>query len=202
MSNNKCLDTLLIIALASFVSITLPLSSVVISDYMDTRRYTEGTCNGTTLSNYTVEGSFFYHGRVNVVADVNGTQYDGYLYYPPIEHWQLVAMPREGLDDWYDSLNKTGGFRCFVNLKDPAYPMVNQWIEITGYYSMFIFSLVIVSGWVAIAFLIQNSKQRRRQYISIPDDLPPPYTPTTHSQSSRPQSLYKSLNDELTTISV
>ena len=202
MSNNKCLDTLLIIALASFVSITLPLSSVVISDYMDTRRYAEGTCNGTTLSNYTVEGSFFYHGRVNVVADVNGTQYDGYLYYPPIEHWQLVAMPREGLDDWYDSLNKTGGFRCFVNLKDPAYPMVNQWIEITGYYSMFIFSLVIVSGWVAIAFLIQNSKQRRRQYISIPDDLPPPYTPTTHSQSSRPQSLYKSLNDELTTISV
>jgi hypothetical protein len=200
MPNNRCIDTLLIVALASFVSISLPISCIVISDYMDTREYSEGTCNGTTLSNYTVEGSFFFHGRVNVVAQVNGTQYHGYLYYPPIEHWQLGAMPQDGVDDWYDSLNKTGDFQCFVNLKDPAYPMVNKWIEITGYHSMFILCLVIMAGWVVIAFLVQNSKQERRGYIPISDELPPPYTPLTVNRIKQ-QSLYSSLNDELTTIS-
>jgi hypothetical protein len=171
---------------------------------METREYSEGKCNGTTLSNYTIKGGFFFHGRVNVQANINDTLYSGYLYYPPIKHWQLGAMPQEGVDDWYDSLNKTGEFKCFVNLKNPAYPMVNCWIEITGYYSIFTLCLIILAGWVAIAFLVQNSKKSRGRYISIPDDLPPPYTPTplTQSQSNRPQSLYKSLSNELTTISV
>lgn len=197
--SNRCVDILLIISLASFVSITFPISCVVMSDYRETRKYSEGTCNGTTLSNYTVMGGFFYHGRVDVVADVNGTQYTGYLYYPPIKHWQFGVMPRENVDDWYDSLNKTGGFTCFVDVTVPTHPMVNEWLEIIGYYIMFIMCLFIVSGWTAIACVLHNSRARRRRYISIPDDLPPPYTP---KQQNRPQSLYKSLNDELTTISV
>jgi hypothetical protein len=196
MSSNKCIDILLIISLASFVSITMPISCIVISDYRNTRRYIEGNCNGTTLSNYTVHGGLFFHGQVNVQANVNGKQYSGYLYYPPIKHWQLAAMPRERIDDWYNSLNKTGEFRCFVDLSDQLTPMVDEWIDVIGYYIMFIMCLFIIGGWCAIACLAHNARQRRR-YISIPDDLPPPYTP-----SSRQQSLYKSLNDELTTISV
>jgi hypothetical protein len=200
MPNNKCLDVLLIISLASFVSITLPLSCVVISDYIDTRGYVEGTCNGTTLSNYTIQGGFFFHGKVNVLANVNDTLYSGYLYYPPIKHWQLSAMPREGIDDWYDSLNKTGDFRCFVDLSDTSHPMVNEWIPIFGYYVMFILCLFIIAGCGAITSLAHNSRQRRRRYISLPDDLPPPYTPTPVTRTKQ-HSLYSSLNDELTTIS-
>lgn len=198
MHRTQCLDILLVISLASFVSITLPTSCVVIADYKETRKYAEGTCNGTTLVNYTVMGGFFFHGRANVVATVNGTQYAGFLYFPPIKHWQLGVMPREGVDDWYSSLNKTDNFRCFVDLSDPSHPMVNEWIEIIGYYIMFIVCLIIISGWSAIACVVRNQKPHLR-YITIPDDLPPPYTPI---QQNRPQSLYKSLNDELTTISV
>jgi len=199
MANNRCVDILLIISLASFVSITLPISCVVMTDYKDTRKYSEGLCNGSTLTNYTVDGGFFFHGRVDVVADVNGTQYNGYLYYPPIKHWQFGVMPREEIDDWYNSLNKTGSFRCFVNVFNPSHPMVNEWIEIIGYYIMFIMCLLIISGWSVIGCIAYDSQKQRSRYISIPDDLPPPYTP---KQQNRPQSLYKSLNDELTTISV
>ena len=130
MANNKYLDALLMICLASFVTVSLPTSCVVISDYMDTRSYIKGTCNGSTLSNYQVSGGFFYHGRADVVANVNGTEYMGYLYYPPIKHWKLGVMPREGIDDWYYSLNKTSEFPCFVNVSDLSHPMVNEWIEI------------------------------------------------------------------------
>ena len=200
MPKNICLDMLLVISLASFVSITLPITSVVISDYLSTRHYSDGVCNGTTLSNYKVSGGFFYHGTVDVTAKVNGTEYTGVLYYPPIKHWQLGFMPIMDIDEWYDSLNKTGNFHCFVDLRDDQYPMVNEWLEITGYYSMFVLSLLIGSGWGAVACLIYNSRQRRR-YISIPDDLPPPYTPIVKN-TPRNQSLYKSLDDELTTISV
>lgn len=187
MANNKCLDIILIIYLASFVSITLPISYVVITDYKETRKYSEGLCNGSTLTNYTVDGGFFFHGRVNVVADVNGTQYNGYLYYPPIKHWQLGVMPREGVDDWYDSLNKTGGFPCFVDVSNPSHPMVNEWIEVIVYCIMFIMCLFIISGWSVIGCIAYDSRKQRNRYIYIP---------------TRPKSLYKSLNDELTTISV
>jgi hypothetical protein len=193
---NICLDMLLVISLASFVSITLPITSVVISDYLSTRHYSDGLCNGTTLSNYKVSGGFFYHGTVDVTATVNSTEYAGFLYYPPIKHWALGFMPIMDIDEWYYSLNKTDTFQCFVDLRDNQHPMVNEWLEITGYYSMFVLSLLIGSGWCAIACLIYNSRQRRR-YVSISDDLPPPYTPIV----PRNQSLYKSLDDELTTIS-
>jgi hypothetical protein len=191
---------LLVITLASFVSITLPITSVVISDYLSTRHYSDGLCNGTTLSNYKVSGGFFYHGTVDVTATVNDTEYTGFLYYPPIKHWALGFMPIMQIDDWYDSLNKTGMFQCLVDLRDDQYPMVTEWLEITGYYSMFVLSVIIGSGWCAVACVIYNSRQRR-QYITIPDDLPPPYTPIVKS-TNRPQSLYKSLDDELITISV
>ena len=200
MSKNVCLDMLLIISLASFVSITLPITSVVISDYLSTRHYSDGLCNGTTLSNYTVGGGFFYHGTVDVKAKVNGTEYAGFLYYPPIKHWPLGFMPTMEIDDWHDSLNKTGTFKCFIDLSDGRYPMVNEWPEITGYYTMFVLSILIGSGWCAIACVICNNSRNHRRYMSIPDDLPPPYTPIINN-TSRPRSLYKSLDDELTTIS-
>jgi hypothetical protein len=200
MSKKICLDMLLVMSIASFVSITLPITSIVISDYLSTRNYNHGVCNGSTLSNYKVSGGFFYHGIVDVTATVNGTEYMGFLYYPPIKHWPLGFMPIMDIDEWYDSLNKTGTFQCFVDLRDDQYPMVNEWLEIAGYYSMFVLSVLIGSGWCAVACVMYNSKQQRRRYISIPDELPPPYTPTP-PQLNRQQSLYSSLNDELTTIS-
>ena len=202
MPKNSCLDLLLIISLASFVSITLPITSLVISDYKSTRSYVDGICNGTTITNYTVSGGFFYHGHVNLLATVNGKEYTGFLYYPPIKHWQFGFMPKMEVDEWYYSLNKTGTFECFIDLSDNQHPMINQWIEITGYYTMFVMCLIIVTGWIIIVCTIHNSKQRRRRYISIPDDLPPPYTQPSQSRANHTQSLYKSLNDELTTISV
>jgi len=198
MANNKC-DILLIISLASFVTITLPISSIVISDYKDTRDYTQGTCNGSTISNYTVSGGFFFHGRVDITAEVDGSMINGYLYYPPIKHWGLAAMPREGIDDWYESLNKTGAFQCFVDLTDPSHPMVDAWIPIIGYYIMFIMSIFIVIGSITTACFAHQT--RKRHYMIIQDELPPPYT-AKPQQQRRTQSLYKSLNDELTTISV
>jgi len=198
MSSNRCIDILLMVSLASFVAITLPVSSVIISDYSDTLKYADGTCDGATLSNFTVDGLFFYHGSVNVVANVNGTEYTGYLYYPPIKHWKLGVTPKESIYDWYTSLNKTGTFTCYVDLSDPTHPMVNEWIEIVGYYIMLLMSLFIISGWTVIVFVIYYSQHRRRNYTLISDDLPPPYTVKPKQQ----QSLYKSLNDELTTISL
>lgn len=199
MSNNKCLDILLIISMASFVSITLPISSIVISDYTSTRNYVEGICNGTTLSNYSTFGGFFFHGRVNVTANVNGTLYYGYLYYPPIKHWQLGAMTIESVDEWYYSLNKTTLFSCFVDLTNPSHPMVNEWIQVIGYYIMFIMCIFIITASTCV---LHNSR-KRRDYISIPDELPPPYTPIDNNKHiNRPKSLYKSLNEELTTISL
>lgn len=194
MASNRCLDILLFISLASFVTITLPIACVVITDYKATRNYVEGTCNGTTLTNYTVEGGFFFHGRVNVAAEVNGVQYNGYLYYPPIKHWQLAAMPSDGVDSWYYSLNKTGGFPCFVDLTDSSHPMIETWIEVIGYYIMLVMCLFIILGWSTLACVIKKSQ--KRHYIQIPDELPPPYTPNPNKY------IYKSLNNQLITISV
>jgi hypothetical protein len=200
MSNNKCLDFLLLISLASFVSISLPVSSIVIIDYKSTQTYKQGLCNGSTLTNYTVDGGFFFHATINVQATVNGTEYAGYLYYPPIKHWALGVMPREGIDDWYDSLNKTGQFVCYVNLQNPAHPMVNEWINIIGYYILLTLSMLIIISLLSVTCINVTTQQRRhRLYMTIPDELPPPYTVT---QFKSQQSLYKSLNDELTTISL
>lgn len=200
MSNNKCLDLLLLVSLVSFVSISLPVSSIVIIDYKSTQTYSQGMCNGTTLSNYTVQGKFFFHATINVQANVNGTEYNGYLYYPPIKHWPLGVMPREGIDDWYDSLNKTGQFVCYVNLENPEHPIVNEWINIIGYYILLNLSMFIIISLLAVTCINVTTRHRRhRLYMTIPDELPPPYTVT---QFKSQQSLYKSLNDELTTISL
>jgi hypothetical protein len=174
MANNKYLDTLFMVCITSFVVITMPMSSVVISDYAATKTYARGMCNGSTLTNYTVFGEFFFHGRVNVNATVNDTQYAGYLYYPPIKHWQLGAMASEDIDDWYYALNKTGEFRCFVNLSDPSYPMVNEWIEVFGYCIMLTICVFIALGCTCLI----TRKKPYTTYTSIPNDFPPPpYTP-------------------------
>lgn len=173
----RCLDVLIMISLASFVSISLPVSFIVISDYMNTRTYEDGTCNGSTLANYTTYGGFFFHGIANVQANVSNTLYSGYLYYPPIKHWQLGVMSQDDIDNWYDSLNKTGNFKCYVDLSDPSHPMINEWISIYGYYLMLIFSLFILCACSGITCFIY-SHQLRRRYTQISDDLPPPYTPT------------------------
>jgi hypothetical protein len=186
----------------------LPVSSIVIIDYKTTQTYSQGLCNGSTLTNYTVAGSFFFHATINVRATVNDTEYAGYLYYPPIKHWALGVMPREGIDDWYDSLNKTGPFACYVNLKNPEHPMVNEWIDIIGYYVLLVMSLLIISSLLAVTCINVGTQMRKhRLYMTIPDELPPQYTfrndlPPPYKFKQRPQSLYKTLNDELTTISV
>lgn len=204
MHMNNCLDLLLMVSLASFVGIALPISTTVIVDYMSTRSYSLGQCNGTTLQNYTTSGGFFYHGTVDVVATVNGTEYSSFLYYPPLKNWQLGFMPKIGVDDWYDSLNKTSMFPCYINLKSSSepYPAVYQWIEITGYYTIFVVCMFVIIGWGAIACTIQNRSKKRSNYLSIPDELPPPYTRQPVNYVSQKRSLYSSLNDELTTISV
>jgi hypothetical protein len=195
-TNKRCLDFLLLVSLTSFVSITLPVTITAIYDYRSIRSYSPGICNGSTLSNYTVGGGFFFYGTADVVATVNNTQYSGVLYYPPLKHWQLGFMPRMGIDDWYDSLNKTGTFKCFVDLRHNSHPMVNEWIEITGYYTMFVLCLIIMTGSIVVVTLHSKQKSRPPQmdYLTIPDELPPPYTPK--------KTTYQTLNDELVSISV
>uniref|UniRef100_A0A6C0BU40 Uncharacterized protein n=1 Tax=viral metagenome TaxID=1070528 RepID=A0A6C0BU40_9ZZZZ len=169
-----CLNIFLVVSLASFVSITLPITSTVIMDYRSISEYSPGTCNGSTIENYTVDGGFFYHGAVDVIATVNGTEYAGFIYYPPLKHWQLGFMTKESVDEWYDSLNKTATFQCFVDLRDNQHPMVSEWIELTGYCTMFTLCIFIITSWAVLLFIIYNS-QERRKYIPIPNDLPPPY---------------------------
>ena len=199
MSSNKCLDILLIVSMASFVTITFPIVTTVIADYSATKSYSPGICNGSTLQNYTVSGGWFYHGTANVVSTVNGTEYNSILYYPPIKHWQLGFLPKMEIDDWYDSLNKTGGFNCYVD-SSPQHLAICSWYEITGYYTIFVVCLFMIVGWSVVACtLFDRHKKRRMHYITLPDELPPPYTRTPFNNK---QSLYSSLNDELTTISV
>lgn len=172
--SGRCLNIFLVVSLASFVSITLPISSTVIIDYRSTNTYSSGICNGTTIGNYTVDGRFFYHGTADVIATVNGTEYAGFIYYPPLKHWQLGFMTEENIDEWYDLLNKSGTFECFVDLSDNRHPIVNEWIEITRYYTMITVCLFIISSWSVLVCVAYNS-QERHKYIPIPNDLPPPY---------------------------
>jgi hypothetical protein len=199
MSSSKCLDALLLVSIASFVTITLPVVSTVIVDYYDTKAYSPGICDGTTIQNYNVGGGWFYHGTANVMATVNNTEYASLLYYPPIKHWQLGFLPKMGVDDWYDSLNKTGTFVCYVDINHSSHRAICTWYEITGYYAIFLVCLFMVAGWSAVACTVFGAR-KKRHYITLPDDLPPPYTRTYKKPAT--QSLYSSLNDELTTISV
>lgn len=201
MSSNKCLDILLIVSMASFVAITFPIVTTVIADYVDIKTYASGFCNGSTLHNYTVDGGWFYRGTANVVSTVNGTEYNSILYYPPIKHWQLGFLPKLAVDDWYDSLNKTSGFNCYVDVKHPSHLAICSWYEITGYYTLFVVCLFMIAGWSAVACTLFERHRKRQSYITLPDELPPPYT-RTYKRPHPPQSLYSSLNDELTTISV
>lgn len=200
MQNKKgnCLDTLLIVAMASFVCISLPITSIIIHDYHNTLSYVEGTCNGLTLSNLSTVSTngVFYRGSVNVISTVNNTKYSSSLYYPPLKHWQLCVETKESINYWYDSLNKTGEFTCYININHGGNLAIVYWLDIMGYYVIFTLSLLIITATSIVVCFNYTDKRREHGYQRLNMEQPyfeDPGTPLKNTKISQ----YKSLNDEL-----
>lgn len=180
----KSLDFLLVAALCSFIGISLPITGIVINDNRNNNKYTHGLCNGTTLDNYKIYNyiGMFYRGNATVVATVNNTNVNSYLYYPPIAHWKLGFQLRSDIDTWYNGLSKNSSFDCYVDMssQEELRPAIIYWSAILGYYIMFAVCLLILFGGIQYVCItrpsrtVKYSKLPPPYYINDPSDPDPP----------------------------
>lgn len=163
----KCnyFNILLFLSFASFVTISLPLSSIVLHDYHKIQHYTQASCNGTSISNFTIYNKYnlFYKGTVNLNVTFNKTLYNGLLYYPPIQNWAIVMDTKYNINKWYKSLSKNSSFVCYIDLNNldnfsKLYYVIEPWMEVFIYYILLSISLAIISGYLVVLCFTECEK--------------------------------------------
>jgi hypothetical protein len=122
MSNSDgdaCVGVCVLILVFCGAIVMCVIGPIVISDYNDTKEFTEQVCSGTQLNHLDInDGVTYSKGTIDtcvVVSSQNQTcTYTVQLFYPPLEHWLLAGKKRKDVQSWAAGLGSTQTFVCYI----------------------------------------------------------------------------------------
>jgi hypothetical protein len=137
--------------------IMLICGPIVLSDYNETKGYTQQLCSGEHVEHVHVNDGISYSKATidTCVIKKSGNHtclYYVQLYYPPIRHWLLAGAKRADVDRWISSLGSTKSFTCYI--QNPGINgsdgISNYFSKIGGWIAMTVIAVVIIVGFICL----------------------------------------------------
>lgn len=137
--------------------VMLPMSSVVVHDYVKTGHFTQEVCSGTiTYSDIHTSVVNCARGKAITTFKNSSGLFDRSveLYYPAV-NWVLACVKESDISDWLSGMASSTSFHCYVDNPDDLTGLPDgiqaRYSKIGGWIAMMVISIVII---LAIAYLI------------------------------------------------
>lgn len=107
-----------IIILTFFGGIVMTtIGGVVVSDYVETKHYSPYVCDGNVDHLHTDTNGIAYYGTLSTwILDQNNNRTSPVvLYFPPINHWELLLTKHGEVQTWASGLVGVQSFTCWVD---------------------------------------------------------------------------------------
>jgi uncharacterized membrane protein len=144
--------------------VMLPMSSVVVHDYVKTRRFTSETCSGI-LTHTDIHTSLVNCARGKAVTKFQNSSglFDRSveLYYPSV-NWVLACEKESDVSDWLSGMSASVSFRCYIDSPEDLTGLPDgiqtHYSRIGGWIAMMVISVILII--LMICGLVYLSKNR------------------------------------------